>query len=243
MRDSTTRTRRRRTSTRSSFWKTPTQRLRQRQPGLHRLHDVAAEVDGDEGRRWRRAAERRAGGLGPPVRPPARVGGAVPPPWLRATLLLGAPARVVRADLPGGAGDPVRLGVLARRLVHRRSSSTTGTSTTSRRSSRRRRTARSRCARSGSRRAVTITDALLAIPFAYFAARLAPKRLQTVAVRDRARAAVDELPRARLRVAADPRQGRDPQLDAATSSASAASTSPTRTGRCGSCSATSGCRS
>ena len=110
--------------------------------------------------------------------------------------------------------DPVRLGVLARRRVHRRRSSTTGTSTTSRRSSTSP-TYRTIALRTiGIAAAVTVTDALLALPFAYFAARLAPKRLQTRAVRDRAGPAVDELPRARLRVAADPRQGRDPQLDA-----------------------------
>ena len=50
------------------------------------------------------------------------------------------------------AGRAVRLGVLERRLVHRASSSTTGRSTTSGRSSTTRPTARSRCARSGSRR-------------------------------------------------------------------------------------------
>ena len=167
-----------------------------------------------------RGADSQAGG-GLPVCPPARVRGAVPRGWLRLTLLLSAPAAwfvLIYLRRAGRSCSSRRSGAWTRSPA---SSSTTGTSTTSGRSSSDP-TYRTIALRTiGIAAAVTVTDALLALPFAYFAARLAPRAAADGAVRDRARAAVDELPRARLRVAADPRQGRDPQLDAGQARASA----------------------
>ncbi len=60
------------------------------------------------------------------------------------------------------------------------SSRTTGRGRTSTRSSTTRPIARSRSARSGWRSLVTLTDALIAFPFAYYMARVAPPRLRTV---------------------------------------------------------------
>src|SRR5215208_7826625 len=55
--------------------------------------------------------------------------------------------------------------------------------------------------------AVTITDAIIAIPFAYFMARLASPRTRAALFVLVLFAAVGELPGARLRLASDPRQG------------------------------------
>ena len=62
--------------------------------------------------------------------------------------------------------------------------------------------------------AVTVTDAVIAFPFAYFMARLASPRTRA-AVRARAAAALGVVPGAGLRVAADPQLGRPAQLVAA----------------------------
>ena len=54
--------------------------------------------------------------------------------------------------------------------------------------------------------AVTVTDAVLAFPLAFFMARVAPPRTALAAVRARAAPPLDELPRPHLLVAADPRK-------------------------------------
>ena len=91
--------------------------------------------------------------------------------------------------------------------------------------------------------AVTITDAVLAFPLAYFMARVAPPRLRGRPLR-RGRAA-----RSGRATSSASTPGRRSCPAAACSTGRSASsacpprTSPTRTGRCGSSSRTSGCRS
>ena len=62
--------------------------------------------------------------------------------------------------------------------------------------------------------AVTVTDAILAFPIAFYMAKVASPRVRAPARRRGADAAVVELPREGLRVAHDPVRGRDPQLGA-----------------------------
>ena len=62
--------------------------------------------------------------------------------------------------------------------------------------------------------AVTVTDALLAVPFAFYAVRIAGKRTEGRPVRGDPDPAVEQLPRARVHLAADPRPGRRAELDA-----------------------------
>ena len=75
-------------------------------------------------------------------------------------------------------------------------------------------TGRSCCGRSAIAAAVTVTDALLAFPIAFYMAKVASPRTRGAARRRGAHAAVVELPREGLRVAHDPLRGRDPQLGA-----------------------------
>ena len=148
---------RRRTSTRIKFWKTPTRDCGNGSRTARTTRPGSRSGRRSRGRRSAHVAassapERRGGRTGSPVRPPARVRGAVPPAWLRATLLLGAPGGVVRADLPRGAGRSCssrRSGASTRSPA---TSSTTGPRQLQDDRRDRRRTARSRCARSGSRR-------------------------------------------------------------------------------------------
>ena len=100
--------------------------------------------------------------------------------WLRATLLLSAPGAWFVLIYLAALAILFVSRVLERRLVHRRRRPRLEPRQLQddRRAEPTYRTIALRTI--GIAAAVTITDALLAIPFAYFAARLAPRRLQTV---------------------------------------------------------------
>ena len=156
-----------------------------------------------------------------------------PPPLRHRGSRPGAPGRLPlappRAAARAAAGRPDRLAGdrlprLARRAVRGRASGTStrsrarssaaSASTTSARWSRRTSTARSCCGRSLIAAAVTVTDALLAFPIAFFMAKVA-SAAHARAARDRGRdAAVVVVPGEGLRVADHPRRGRDPELGA-----------------------------
>ena len=94
-------------------------------------------------------------------------------PWLRAVLLLSAPAAWFVLIYLAALVAAVPLGAVERRLVHAASSSTAG------RSSNFETLVNVPAYRTialrtiGIAAAVTVTDALLAVPFAFFAARIA----------------------------------------------------------------------
>ena len=88
---------------------------------------------------------------------------------------------------------------------------------------------------------VTVTDALLAFPIAYYMARVASPRTRAILVVAILHAALGRVPRQGLRVADDPPGQWLPGVDAepfGITSGPASTSSPTR----GSSSATSGCR-
>ncbi len=165
-------------------------------------------------------------------------------PWLKARLAPRAAGRLAFVvGLHRRARRAVRLVVLDGRLVHgparprlddRQLPARSGTS-------RRYRTVALRTIAIAA--AVTIADAVIAFPFAYFMARVAGPRTRAVLF------VLVLLPLwasylARVYcVAADPQLRRPAQLVAATSSGCRTRTSRTRTRRSGSCSPTSGCRS
>ena len=90
---------------------------------------------------------------------------------------------------------------------------------------------------------VTVTDAVLALPFAYFMARVASRRVRHALVRSGPPPPVGELSRPRLRVDSNPHQGRDAGLGYPTSRSGFAEHRLYEPARWGSCSATSGCPS
>ena len=129
-------------------------------------------------------------------------------------LLLAGPARLARPRLPRLARRPVRGGVLAARPVHRRGGA--GLRPAELRDARRecdvyRKIAVRTIAIAA---AVTVTDALLAFPIAFYMAKVARAADAQPARGRGAHAAVVELPREGLRLAHDPVGGRDPQLGA-----------------------------
>ena len=106
------------------------------------------------------------------------------------------------------------VGVLGHRPVHARDRPRASRSRTSSASSRRRSTATSRWRTIQMAVLVTIADAVLAFPIAYYMARVASPRTREPPRRRRAHAALGELPRQGLRVADDPLRGRRHQLGA-----------------------------
>ena len=88
---------------------------------------------------------------------------------------------------------------------------------------------------------VTITDAVLAFPLAYYMVRMASPQDAGAALRRRPDAALVELPDQGVHVAADHLAGRPAQLGARQGRPGPASTSRSPTRRCGSPSATCGC--
>ena len=184
-------------------------RLRQRQEGLHGLHEVAAGLD--------RSSRAEPCSRGPwscqsaPPRGPARARlselGCRHRPLARRWLLPGA-RRVRRSSTSRRSSSLFvsafwTVDAFTGELVHdwttRQLPDALG---------RRTPTGTSRCGRSGSPRRSRSPTRVLAFPFAYFMARVARPRMRARAVRARAAAALVELPRPRLRVAADPQPRR-----------------------------------
>ena len=191
------RRRRGRTSTKVAYWTTPTQGLRRRpRSGLQGLLRVGPGLDGDQGLSRRLSACWRR-------------------PRLQLSLLLAGPVGWLVIAYLGLAGRPVRGRVLAARHVLRRRSSTSYGLRQLPDARRERRLPHDRrCARSVIAAAVTVTDALLAFPIAFYMAKVARAARARAAGGRGADAAVVELPGEGLRVADDPGRGRDPQLGA-----------------------------
>ena len=133
-------------------------------------------------------------------------------PWLRAGLLLSAPGGVVRADLPRARSSLLFISALwsvdsfTGNLVH----SWTLDNFETLFKVRAYRTIALRTI--GIAAAVTVTDVDPRAAVRLLRRADRPPRLQACPVRGGADPALVELPRARVRVAADPRQRRDPQL-------------------------------
>ena len=147
-------------------------RLRQRQEELHGLHEVAAGLD---------AAQGLDADTGARSAPPHRRR-ALAPPWLQARLLAALRRRSLAfvARLHRGARRAVRLGVLDGRPVHGADDPQLDARQLPRSSGTSRPTATSRCRTISIAAAVTVTDAIIAFPFAYFMARLASPRMRGV---------------------------------------------------------------
>ena len=178
------------------FWKTPIAQCGGRPDELHGLHEVAAGLDPAQGLSPRRHSECAAD-----------LGGALwRRRWLKAVSLLSPP---VGAFLVVYIAALVALFVTAFWTID----SFTGLSSIHSwtidellAALERLGAYRTIALRTiGIAAAVTVTDAIIAIPFAYFMARLAGPRVRADPLRARPAPALGELPRARLRVAADPR--------------------------------------
>ncbi len=130
------------------------------------------------------AAAPAAGRATRPARARSRVPGA-PSARTRLALLLGAAAALARGRLSRCDRRDAGVGVLDDGLLHRQRRAHLQHRTTCATSSPIRCTARSRCARSASRCSVTVIDAVIAFPIAFYmsvVARRASRRLMVVAV-------------------------------------------------------------
>ena len=185
-----------------SYWTTPrTQCGDGRGDGVQGLRGLGAGLDRDQGIRGR---GRTAGATASPARAAAQ----------RA-------AGLARRRLPRLARRPLRLGLLAARRLQRRDRQAVRRSTTSSCSGRTPVYRRIALRTIGIAALVTVTDALLAFPIAFFMAQARrAARLRGLLVVADPHAAVGLLSREGLRVARDPLRGRDPQLGAGAAGAS-----------------------
>ena len=209
---STTRTRRRRTSTAIKFWKTPFADCGNGKTDCIDYTQVAAGLDRDQGLRLGSSGRRQGGPPlegGPPAAFRPRSGGG---PGCGRRALLAPPRAAFLLVYIAALGVLFISAFWTRQHLHRRRSSTSGTWTTSGRSGRPHLPADRAAGRSGSPpRSPSPTPCWRSRSPTSWRASPAPQ-LRTAAVRAGAAAALVELPRPHLRVAADPRQRRRPQL-------------------------------
>ena len=162
------------------FWKTPIADCGNGKKDCMDYTQVAAGLDGDQGLvAWRHARHEAGRPSGRPAAGSRRASGAGRGCGRCAARCCRSPGSllVYLASLVVA----VRLGVLDGRPVHAARSSTPGRLDNFRHDLRRARpTGGSRCRTIGIAAAVTVTDAVLAFPFAYFMARVASPRLRTL---------------------------------------------------------------